>query len=177
MDEIVNHTILNRAAQFRGWVLNGTVVLERLVDVYLSRHFCYHKEEQEEIMELVFAASSGMPFDPKKNLFQIILKKHHRSFYDENTELIHDIAYIIKQRNILAHYLLDRTDAALDRFLKSGEVGFIKFKEVTETIYFTENDIAKITQKIERCIQIVNGLLPSKEQFENTPSRNKPPTS
>jgi hypothetical protein len=164
-----NQDILKDAAKYRGWILNGTIALERLIDVYLACYFSPYKSKRDELVDLVFAASGGMPFEPKRNIFAILLKKHHKEFHNNNKAFLEDLSYIIKQRNVLAHYLTDRSDEAIQRFKDKSEVGFIRFKEVTETVYYSEDVIKSIIDKIEKCIVIMQSLLPSEEDYENAP--------
>jgi hypothetical protein len=86
----------------------------------------------EEITTLILAPRVSL--ENKKQIFQILIERHNPDFKKQYPNYIKDLVTIIEKRNILAHYPLDSSDAALRKYKSSSELYFMKFKNVTEKV-------------------------------------------
>jgi hypothetical protein len=130
---ISGSNIVSDAMSIRGFYITDTILIERVIDGYLAQYFCKTQYRQKEILELILSTES-MPFERKRQILKVILNKHHPNIEKEYPNLFPYLVKIIEQRNIFAHYLLDTSKAALKRYPK--EIGFVKFKNETSTIWY-----------------------------------------
>jgi hypothetical protein len=153
--------MLNKAAVWRGGILNGVIMLERIIDAYLACYFCNDPNKRDELNDLLFSASagSGMNFEPKRVVFAILFQKHKKDFYKENKKFFDLISSCIKHRNVIAHYLLDTSPEAIAKFSIDKKLPFIKYKEVTENVYYSDSQLNDIAMEIEYCVSFANKLL------------------
>lgn len=112
-----NSTIyVHTASQARGVLINHIILLERLMDTYLSKYFCHSEEKAVELMDLIMS-TRRITFDSKAQVLKTILEKEFPEKKKENQELGKDFQKIAEERNMLAHYFLDVSEDCINRFL------------------------------------------------------------
>lgn len=151
--------LLNRAATLRGGILNGVILLERIIDSYLAAYFTADEVKRGELMSMLFAASNGMPMKQKTVLFKKLLKKNEETFFKENSEFFKDIDYVIEQRNIFAHYLIETGQSAIDDHISKRSLTFVKYLDKEMLIHYDLKTMDSIVFKVESCIETATGLL------------------
>ena len=138
--------IFQVAAEYRGSIINETIWLEKRMDDYIAYYFCDDVNRTQE-MHLLFWGDNRMSFEGKKQIFDYIARKHDLDWYKQyislrsapvkkgSISMNNDLCYIMEQRNILAHCVLDlRKDA---RNKEKGTVSFLRFKNEEKRFEFT----------------------------------------
>lgn len=156
----MSKTLTKRASLLRGVVISAVIDIERLIDIYLADYFSVNQDKRHELLDLVLSASGGMAAEPKRVIFAALFMKHNRKFYEDNKDFFEHLTFIIKQRNILAHYLLDRSEHAVKRFKETGDIGFVKFKKVRETTWFTNQETNELYNKLNTCLATMKEIVP-----------------
>lgn len=159
-DMSTNGRILRHCAETRGYIINGVTQLERLVDVVLSYYFSDNEKKRDELVDLVFSQPQGMvSFEIKRGILMLILKKYGKTEYEkEYSKFLKDVKNAIDERNIFAHYLLDRTPEGLKLYAENKIFMMIKFKE-EDPIKYTEERVLEICNNIENCISKTIGII------------------
>jgi hypothetical protein len=146
-----------KAWTIRGLIINETIYLERLIDEFLGRHFCPDPAKRVELFELILG-NERINFESKRQILQFVLEKHHKKLVDENKSIFSDLKKIIDERNFLAHQLLDSSEEAFDK-LKEGKIGFVKFRNSTEKVWYDDPKLNKIRQSISDYIKLFTDIL------------------
>jgi hypothetical protein len=122
---------------YRGQLINDLIYLERLIDEAVSRHFCTDLERKKELMELMLS-NERIGFYNKVQIFEYIFKTHKPEFVKANPNIFSDLKKLIDERNIVAHYLLDTSETGKEEYINKGNIGFVKFRNSTETLWRTQ---------------------------------------
>lgn len=145
--------------QYRGQIINDLIHLERLMDEFLSRHFCSDTEKKKEFFELIIA-TERMSFSSKIQIFEFIFKKHHATLTTKFPKIFSDIKNLNDERNIVAHYLLDTSPNGKKVFEEAGIIGFVKFRNSTETLWRNPaNDNLKWHELTGKYIHLLEDIL------------------
>lgn len=150
--KIQGESIVLDAMNIRGFFITDTIAIERLIDDYIARYFCKTRKVQKELLEL-FLSTERIPFDMKRQAFKILTKKKHPDFEKTYKDFFPFLANIMEQRNIFAHYLLDMTKEGLKRY--PDEIGFIKYKNETTTIWYNNKQLLEHVKKHTYCLNII----------------------
>lgn len=151
-----------QASAFRGAIINSTVVLERMIDVYISCHFCKTRRLRGEFISTVISANYIMA-SKKKDLFAELLKRHDPDFLKENPGIIKMIEKVYINRNIYAHQQMDTTREQVEKFDKYGIITFTKFGNFITTIECTQSEVNAWASKANDLAYIINNLLTKKQ--------------
>jgi hypothetical protein len=155
------HSIIQQnVANIRGSVIQNCVMVEKIMDEFISGYFC--KENLKEDLMTFLLCTERITFRGKSDIFKLIIEKKENAarfaeFKKENPSIHNEITeYILEERNIFAHYLLDTAEGYIDRYEKHGIIRFIKFKVSKEkpAVHYLEynNDrIQKIHKTIIKC--------------------------
>lgn len=127
---------------YRGQIISDLIYLERLIDEIISRHFCNDIEKRKEFFELIIA-NERMSFNSKIQVFEYLFRKHQKSFISNFPSVFSDIKNLNEERNIVAHYLLDTSDDGQEKMIKENKIGFVKFRNSSETLWRGQEDINK----------------------------------
>ncbi len=107
-------------------------------------------------MQVLILGDERCTLGNKAQIFQQIATKYDEAWYNSyqstrlKSSMSKDIFYIIEQRNIFAHRIID-SNVFTDSKLKEGSVRFIKFKNDIEPIDYTEaefNNIIKVSENL-----------------------------
>jgi hypothetical protein len=96
-----------------------------MIDEFLSSYFCNDPQKQSDLMQLVI--SEFLTFDIKRQAFDFIIDKNFTEFRTKNPDFSNKINNLMKQRNILAHWMTDTSEDGIKIFEK-GELRFVRFK-------------------------------------------------
>jgi len=151
----------NRSHYVRGQIISEAILLERLVDDYISRYFTDDSAKLVFMKEVVFGADK-MVFEYKRQIFHEILKINNKDFLKTYPTLLKEISYIIEKRNNVAHLLIDIRAPQLD---KSG-IALVKHKNVTSEVYLDEEEIDNVLTTINRCVDIITKLIRIDYQYD-----------
>ncbi len=116
---LLNQNYTAQASQIRGVLINHIILLERLMDSYISKYFCQTEEKATELMDLIIS-TKRITFESKAQVFKTILDKVLPERKNDNQKLAKDFQFIAGERNMLAHYFLDITQPSVDRYKTDG---------------------------------------------------------
>lgn len=138
--------LLSIASKFRGEIINETIWIEKCIDIYLATYFCNNEFKKLEMHLLIFG-DNRMSFENKKQAFDYLAKKTDLEWYksyistrDDSRKkgripLASDLDYIILNRNILAHCMLDLSKS--NRETNDDIFTLIRFKNDKQHHMFT----------------------------------------
>jgi hypothetical protein len=140
--------ITQNCFKVRGFIINQTISLERIMDRYISKYFSNDETKIEELIELVFS-TKRIAFESKRQIFKYIVDNHNKDFLKKYPDVCSDLKKIEEHRNVFAHYYLDNSDEGEEMF-KNGKMGFVEFLNKTETIYYTRQGLNKIYDMLNK---------------------------
>ena len=143
---------------YRGQLINDLIYLERLIDEAVSRHFCADLEKKKELIELMLS-NERIGFYNKVQIFEYIFKTHRPEFVKANPNIFSDIKKLIDERNIVAHYLLDTSETGKSEYINNGKLGFVKFRNSTETLWRTQEMYLNFHLMTSNYIKLLSILL------------------
>lgn len=142
MTEDITVQIQVQSYYYRGQIIGDLIYVERLIDEFISRHLCETTEKQKEIFELILA-NERMGFSNKIQVFEFIIRTHKKEFLTSVPNMFSNLKNLNEERNIVAHYILDTSENARKAFQKSKSIGFVKFRNSTETLWRSNDDYLK----------------------------------
>lgn len=132
------------ASQTRGVLINQVILLERLIDRYISEYFCNVPDRATELMDMILA-TKRITFDSKAQVFRAILDKIYPDKKKENAGIAKDLQFIAEERNMLAHFFLDVSHDILSNFSeKNGAFTLLKIEKTRTREVFDFKRIRKI---------------------------------
>jgi hypothetical protein len=93
MDEFIKRT---------GYVITITIEFEKLIDDFLSKHFCYEQNRQDDFKNLILY-NERISLDFKRELFTVIIKKEYKDLLTKNSTVLSDLGRLPEHRNRFAH--------------------------------------------------------------------------
>jgi hypothetical protein len=138
-EQTIGNEIISKSSQFRGFFINQVTHIEKCIDVKIANHFCKEEDLAIEIVDLILG-DRFISFESKKSIFEIILKKHHPEEYKINKDNFIRLTKMQTARNRLAHLICAVDAPSIDRFEKDESLGFVKYKEKTEVLYYTKDE-------------------------------------
>lgn len=140
---------LSFADRMRGAVISHTVLLERNMDLFIGRYFCATEDKVLELMELL--VSERVDLSKKTETFvQILIKECNKTGEDFNKKyprIKTDLKEIYETRNDFAHKL---TLTPIKSDIGKHVIVLREFKNKTEVLSYTPEDIDEILAKIEK---------------------------
>ncbi|SDG84202.1 hypothetical protein [Mucilaginibacter gossypii] len=85
-----------------GYVIVITIELEKFLDDFLSKHFCFQINRQEEFKNLILY-NERITLDFKRELFTLILKNEYKDILKTHPTVITDLGRLPEHRNRFAH--------------------------------------------------------------------------
>lgn len=143
---------------YRGQIIGDLIYIERLVDEFISRYFCETREKQKEIFELILG-NERMGFSNKIQVFQFIIETHKKEWLTSNLNIFADLKKLNEERNIVAHYFLDTSENGGKVFHEGKGIGFVKFRNSTETLWRTSDDYLKFKDLLSKYNKLLTELL------------------
>ena len=100
-------------------------------------------------------------YDWDLNLVKGVTNQNHTTleFVKENPNIFSDIKKLIDERNIVAHYLLDTSEAGKSEYINNGKIGFVKFRNSTETLWRTQEMYLNFHLMTSNNIKLLSTLL------------------
>ncbi|MGN6396555.1 MAG: hypothetical protein ACTHMI_13385 [Mucilaginibacter sp.] len=144
----------SRSYHVRGIIISEVILLERIIDDYISRYFTSDDAKLKLMKEIVFG-SEKMAFDNKRQIFYEILKVNNSDFLKKHSNFNKDLLYIIEKRNNVAHLILDIRNDKLD---KEG-FALVKHRNATSEVYLTEPEIENILSLISKSVELIIELI------------------
>jgi len=141
------------SAYYRGKVLHIISDLEFIINTCISFHYCGKKNHDKAFeMQLAILGDDRISLNNKAQILHFILTKYHSDWLKTYVSLRpkepkkqpytlnSDLVWVIEQRNVFAHRILDRDMFfSKEKTLKEGVIRFARFKnEITPVEYGTE---------------------------------------
>lgn len=140
---------LSYADRIRGAIISHTVLLERNMDLFISRYFCSTKDKVLELMELL--VSERIDLSKKTETFiQILIKEclcYGEDFNKKYPRIKTDLKEIYETRNAFAHKL---TITPIKSDIGKHVIILKEFKNKTEVLSYNPDDIDKMLAKINK---------------------------
>lgn len=137
-------TMKDLMVRFRGIIISDVIWFEKVLDTYIATYFCDDKKRIRE-MHYLFLGDNRINLESKKQIFVYLAENNdtvwYRSYVSPRqsngkmpNSLNSDLTFLIEQRNILAHLLVDVHKSDEDTLY------FIKFKNERKHIKFDRDD-------------------------------------
>ena len=155
----------------RGHILDMVITLESFMDYYISTRLTKDKMKTFLLSGLIL--TPRVPLESKKQIFFALTELFDPHFQTDK-KVSRDFDTIIQTRNTFAHYPLSEDAEAMAAYEKTGELRFLKFKNVKEAnkkdknapketsyvtdIIFTPKDLKELRQLINEYIKKVQAL-------------------
>lgn len=144
----------HNADRTRGCIIYHTILLERIMDVIIARHFfATDVLKNHELKELLIA--DRMEFSKKAEVFMFLLAKEcefkKTDFNQTYPRIKQDFVEIGEDRNRFAHNLSLMPPTAE---LKNSEIVLLKWKNKAEHKVYTIDNINEIMQKLNKYINL-----------------------
>ena len=129
------------------------MMLEKFIDLYITDYFTNSDEHKSFEMQLLIVGDNRISFESKRQIFHFLAEKYDKEWYTSYKSVKYsvvkkdvvvmnkDLVYIIEQRNVLAHRILDTSPEAL---ADDKGIYFLTFKNELAEIYFTEKTFIEL---------------------------------
>ncbi|MBY0427199.1 MAG: hypothetical protein K2Q22_16310 [Cytophagales bacterium] len=146
--------LTNNSYHFRGKIISGFNTIDSMLGEYIATYFVGDESQKhKELSEYVFG--DRMDYETKRLIFVYIIQKYHPSLLIKYKKEINDLEYLMKERNHLAHAILDTSLEGVEEHSRTGNFAFYRFKNNTKRIVY---DKAK-GQKLHKCIDDIQNML------------------
>ncbi len=162
-----------QAANTRGVLINHIILLERLVDSYIAEYFCGVGGKSVELMDMILA-TRRITFDGKMQVFKMILDKQFPRELNKHSEYAKSLQLVSNRRNQLAHFLLDHSPEAIERFVKTSAFTLLKIDNVREPKIYDFAKIKETGDLANKYIDIVTEYLKTQRGDNNEPQMGNP---
>jgi hypothetical protein len=142
MDKFIRLTY--KVYGLRGSFIDSQIVLERCIDIYLSKVFSKNNQTEIELRDWVF--TERLNFESKIQILRLALDKHLPNFKEDNPNYSADLIKVMKLRNTLAHWLLINDEEAINLHEKDGTLSFAKFKTDSKIEYVTQKEFDEVLE-------------------------------
>ncbi|HVW96506.1 MAG TPA: hypothetical protein VHA56_11115 [Mucilaginibacter sp.] len=146
--------ILKKAAFLRGGFINRSAIIEKLMEWYISYHFCQDLVRSYEMIDFLLG-DRFVSFESKRSAFELLLKTHKKSEWQKSKDILSKLTSIQTERNRLAHLTVLVDNEAVDKFKHDGSIAFVKFKEKTEPLWYSVDRMVEIMSDAD---DIINWL-------------------
>ena len=157
---------ITKAHRTRGEILDHTILLERVMDEFISINFSDSKKRMQELMDIII--TEGMNYRYKVKVVLKIINKRipdHKQRVQRLGSIRSDLEKIAATRNKFAHEIM-RFDAPIEKLNKFNIILYNYHQD--KNVGYTENDIIEALELIMKYIDILENL--RKEFFGIDPS-------
>lgn len=143
----------------RGIIIDNQITVERIIDFYLSKTLSKDEQTEIELRDWVF--TERIAFEPKLQIFKLVVSKHNPEFEVNNKDYWKALNSIMQIRNIMAHWLLINDNTSIDLYEKQKTFSFAKFKNDAQMEYVGQRHIVNIMDIFSKYIPALMELLDS----------------
>jgi hypothetical protein len=140
----------------RGMMIEKTIVIERLIDTFLSNYFAKNKFIGNELHEVLWC-TERITLGSKKDILFVLLRKHYKDFLENTPDFISRLESVIPHRNNFAHLEIDLSEDAINRdaiLLKKYKNGKLELREYsTATLTPLIDDMDAATELLRDLIK------------------------
>jgi hypothetical protein len=147
-----HNALMHRIYGLRGAVINEHIMLERMIDFYLSNTFAKDKKTSTELRDWVF--TERINFESKIQILRLTISSHNPEFDLQYPKYGNDLIEINQKRNILGHHLFINDDEAIELYEKHNTYSFAKFKTDSSILYLTNDEVKNLINLISKYVPI-----------------------
>lgn len=150
---------VERSILYRGKILHDFSMLEQLLDFYIAKHFCGEDTKKNYDLQLLLLNDEKLKFSSKAQIFHYIASRYDEQWYNNYQSkrsvlsakranaLNEDLLYVIEQRNIFAHRVLNNDEYTSNQ-PSNGNVAFIRFSDEIEVVEYSEERFVELSNLI-----------------------------
>jgi DNA-directed RNA polymerase subunit L len=141
----------------RGTIINEFNKLEKTIEYHLANHMQVPNEKRGDFMNIIL---DRLTFEGKRTSLRALnekietvkgFNKTKNNSYP-NSKLFEEIRLLNDERNHFAHYLINHPTS------NKGVIGLTEFRDNYKVIWYSEDQIFDITERIHKAIQNINDL-------------------
>lgn len=151
--------MIQLAARCRGYVIELSISVERAIDRFIAGYFCEDPNKFIEIKDYIIA--QAMPAESKRMIFVNILNRNYPNLIKIHKKSINEIAELYEERNILAHMELDISEQALNTFIETGNIHFIKYRTKISSHPYNSEKIEATIKDVLKCLGVLQVIFDS----------------
>lgn len=151
------NVLAERAYYIRGMVINESIYIEKALEYYIATHYCGDTPMRDKMIENFL--TNDVQFKGKVNAFRRIVKTIDQAWLEKNNEILENLNRIIKDRNILAHEVLDTSAYGKQQYEMHKQINFTKFDRVERSV-FSEEYVKEIKEILRNTSHKIALLLP-----------------
>lgn len=153
--------LVQRSIYYRGQILHLMTVLEAMINTYIVNHFCPSDESLRKDMQLLFLGDERITLNNKAQIFLFLVNSYNKSWGDsfisnrmpekgkKSYKLSSDLMYLIEQRNIFAHRILDHSDNLnYIQDKRDNSIRLVALKNEIKPLDYTEDDFLTLSKMI-----------------------------
>ena len=138
--------LTNSAILLRGKVVQDHTFLEKLMQSFVTVHYCTDPAKANEFTEYVIC--QHLPFDKTREIFTHIIRIHYPEDYKKYKKELKYIIEVNDERNIVGHYLLNSSEEGVKHYATKQEITFMKFKNGMNQEAFSQKRVDTFHEKI-----------------------------
>lgn len=123
----------DRAYYIRGLVINESIYIEKAIEYFIATHYCGETESRDLMVEELL--TNEVTFRTKILAFKNIITNNYVDWKYDNSEVIGNLERIARDRNILAHEVLDTSKFGTINFIVTRELNFAKFNRIERNVF------------------------------------------
>jgi hypothetical protein len=134
--------------------------LELLINLYIAKFFCGVNKIKVEEMILLILGDERMSLSSKAQVFYFIASNHDQKWYQSYVSIRkhpdkkkvysmnNDLTFVIEERNIFAHRVLDDGNLVDNVPFPKNELRFVRLKNEMEPLDYTDKKYNEIVNVI-----------------------------
>lgn len=141
----------------RGHIIDACSWLEKRIEVFILDFFVGERGNKWDMMREILL--DRFHFDGKIATMEVLIKKSAGADFKKlYSKFFGELRYIKEQRNFFAHYV---QIARLD----TDDISLISLRDGAKTINYTETDLRKLFDRINKCSDEVSALNAKVKEF------------
>lgn len=150
-DEIIAN-LIKKSISMRGNLLHQISILELGINVYMGDYFCGKDQDKNVDIQMLIFGDDRMNLGAKQQVFFAIASTKDIGWYNSYKSLRipppkkkaytmnADLVWVIEQRNIFAHRVLNVGSFRNLEKMKEGHIRFVRMKNELEALTYSEAD-------------------------------------
>ncbi|MDB5157705.1 MAG: hypothetical protein JWR50_2412 [Mucilaginibacter sp.] len=159
-DDKILINLINKSILWRGQLLHQISILELGVNIYLANYFCGSNDDKMIDMQNFILGDDRMSLSAKQQVFFGIASTRDAEWYNsyktirpsqpkkKDYTMNTDMVWVIEQRNIFAHRMLDLDSFRSFNKREEGVVRFIRMKNELTPIDYPESDFELLMKTV-----------------------------
>jgi len=139
----------------RGIILELSTYFEKAIEYYIATYYCGENDKRDILIETLLTNNVGL--SAKTSAFLKIIDKE-KGPLSKDPKIKNNINQIVKYRNVVAHEVLDTSEAGRKYYLDTGKICLTKLYSNNRTVIDEKfvNDLKKLFE--ETTTAILSGI-------------------